>query len=144
MNKKEFKKEIKYWTKHQELDKFNYSFSFTLHLSFLALILAIAYPFLVHYATQNLLAPLVFLSLLVITLYSSTLIHMLFSAREHKRNFRIRDSILKIGYKKYGVNTNKLEEIFENVKQKYRSKMTENQLENISEKEMEKYKPLEE
>lgn len=146
VNKKDnLKNNIDYWRKHQELDKFNYNFVSTYYTSVIAILIALFLPAIIYYLgrkeplsifrlsiSSGIIAFILTLIFLVLTL--GLLYKLDKETKNHNRSFRIRESMLRVWYneKELGVDTDYLDKVFDQIKEKYNKKPSNKDLEDIA------------
>ena len=142
-NKQLLEKNISYWTKHQELDKFNYNiainqinnqiiffgaFFIPLMLSGISLIINKNYSY--------------GFSILGFSIVLFPVLLWIFGRKNRKElnnaneAFRIREAMLRVFYNDLGVNTDLLDQQFEEIKKEYHNKNSNKELERIAKEKM--------
>lgn len=148
------KNKIEYWRKHQELDKFNINKDTSLYIGHISWIIAIFILiigliniiFLIFSFNIKILFIVIIITIIFIIAYfvfdytRNKRGYWYSKIENHNRSFRIREAMLRAWYskKEIGVDTDKLDIIFEEIKKKYNRKMSNKELENIAKKEIEK------
>jgi len=137
MDDNSIEKKIEYWSKHQELDKFNYNFNAFFFFSLIVILCAIYIPMIISFGTQKLITPLILLSsILAITLFGLIILMLIFQSK-HNRSFRIREAMLRVWYQRFKVDTDVLDDQFEKIKTKYKKRMSNKEIEDIAREVME-------
>ncbi len=153
----EILKKIDFWSKHQELDKFNYNFISSYFLAIIASLIGLFNPPIIYFLSQKELISILGYSIhphiivLILTIVFLVLIFaVLYYAPKKQQNFnrsfRIREAMLRVWYnelsqKKKGKSmTDELDEQFEEIKRQYNRKMTNKEIENIAERIMKNQK----
>ncbi|MBU2576521.1 MAG: hypothetical protein KKF50_02265 [Nanoarchaeota archaeon] len=141
---------IKYWTKHQELDKFNYNISFSSLIGQLSMSIAVLIGVLVIIVTTKQLGAwgrvisVVIVGGIFLWWMQSKLIksHQT-KLKETNRSFRIREAMLRVWYQELGVDTDLLDKQYEEIKAKSNPEILENKhFEKIAKKVILKSKKL--
>ena len=108
--------EIEYWSKHQELDKFNYDMTTSSFLSAVSIIIAI-FIFIVSFSFLNEQYKLATDSTIVIIIILIILtIYTFWKRNNHNKSFMIREDMIEERYEKLGVNKKRLNDEFEDKK----------------------------
>ena len=124
---------IKYWSKHQELDKFNYNYIIVLYLSLIVIVSSIIIPIMIYFGNNGSLGYLIITSLIFISTFLILLIAMNFKSKKHDASFMIREAMLRIWYQSLGVDTDLLDKQFEEIKKEFKKGISTNkQLELIA------------
>ena len=149
--KNEILRKIDFWSKHQELDKFNYNFISSYFLAIIASLIGLFNPSIIYFLSQKELI-LIFgcsvhphiialiLTILFLFLIFAVLYYMPKKQQDFNRSFRIREAMLRVLYnklsqKKKGKSmTDEMDEQLEEIKKQYNRKMTNKEIENIAEK----------
>jgi hypothetical protein len=139
------KNKIDYWKKHQELDKFNYNFISIFSLSLIAVMSSVLTPIMISLATKGSIIPSIIVSSILLISFFLIMVSLVIYQYRNNRAFKIREAMLRVWYgeKDIGIDTDKLDEIFEKIRQEYKGKMPNKEIENIARKIMNK-KMLEE
>ena len=145
------KKKIEYWSKHQELDKFNYRVNVDMKVNKTLFFASFFIPLML--VGISLIVNKNYISGIILVAFSSILFpivsHIYNSknkeeAEKAKQSFRIREAMLRVMYndllgkKKEKSITDELDEQFEEIKEKYKEKMENKDVENLAEKIMRK------
>jgi len=129
---------IRYWEKHQELDKFNYDRATSNHIAAVSIIAAVWIGIMgisILLQNINIIYWVSGLFLIVLIISSVVYIRRTNSADSH---FRIREAMLRIWYQKTKVNTDLLDSQFEEIEKEYKRKMSNKDLENLAKKVLKK------
>lgn len=129
---------IRYWSKHQELDKFNYNFESSSYVGMISVTFAMIMTLLVIITSikMNYWVTLFFIAVVAIVsffmLNSMKKDHQK-KLKDYNNSFRIREAMLREWYGSCGVDTDLLDKNFEDIKKVYRKGLSSNkQLELIA------------
>ena len=135
-------KKIAYWTKHQELDKFNYNISFTSFIGQLSMCIAVLIGTLAIILAIDELDAWGQIILIVIVggafliwIKKKVIKPNQTKLKDHNRSFRIREAMLRTWYQQLEVDTDLLDKQYEEIKTKSNPEILENKhLEEIAKK----------
>lgn len=126
MNEKKIRDEIEYWSKHLELDKFNFDKTLSNLIGGMAILITLTIGFssmVLSLRELDLQIRILFISIfLLIILYFGNKIKKNFNEeiKKHSLNFMVREEQLRRRYKKLGVEKKELNEEFEKIKEDYK------------------------
>lgn len=132
-------KQIEYWSKHQELDKFNYNSTFTSYLQELSVVVTVLIGSLGMILAYEPIDPTTRLVLIVLV-GITVLAYLNFKVnnsyikklKEHNHSFRIREVMLRVMYQNQKIDTDLLDSQFEEIKRKSKSISENKKLELIA------------
>ena len=135
------KKKIEYWVKHQELDKFNYNTELSAFIGSLAIIvpgiigmIAIILAYDKITSLTKLITILIFGGIALSWLKFKVIKSHKKILNDYNQSFRIREAMLRVWYRKLRVNTDLLDEQFEEIKEKSKGIISNKELELIAKK----------
>ena len=155
--KDEILRKIDFWSKHQELDKFNYNFISSYLLAIIASLIGLFNSPIIYFLSQKELISILgcsvhphiialILTIVFLVLIFAVLYYMPKKQQDFNRSFRVREAMLRVWHnelsqkKKAKSMTDELDEQFEEIKKQYNGKMTNKEIENIAEGIMENQK----
>lgn len=125
---------IDYLKKHQELDKFIYSFTSTFYFSLIAILCAVFMPLIIYQFTNSFYPDYIHLSItFILSLYLLILLSI-DNLKGQNSSFRIREAMLRVWYNQINVDTDLLDSQFNRIKSAYKSRLSNKELENIAKK----------
>lgn len=130
--KNQIENKISYWSKHQELDKFNYNLAFSRHISSLSLMAVLFFGVLTYaLATRDLkiLYTISFIVFIVVLFSSGFYIKNTIQTR---RSFKVREAMLRVWYNQLGVETDKLDDYYSKIISYLKRKNTNKEIEELA------------
>jgi hypothetical protein len=133
-------KKIEYWSKHQELDKFNYNISLVSFISQLSISITVLIGVLAIITSSDPLGNWgrTILAVIIVGGFIIWIKYILIKSNQIKlkrnnKSFRIREAMLRAWYQKQGVDTDLLDKQYEEIKEKSKMGIPKNkQLEIIA------------
>lgn len=125
-------KNIAYWSKHQELDKFNYNIANSKYIAAISLMVVLFFGILTYTINTGDKYTLNVTIIIVIIVISISMIFYIKNTYASNNAFRIREAMIRIWYKKGGVDTNLLDAQFEKIKKEKKFLMSNKDIEDLA------------
>ena len=142
-NKVALEKTISYWSKQQELDKFNYNLSINQIDSQITFLGAFFIPLILSGISLVITQKYLYGFIIVVFCAIVFPIMLWFFGKNNRRElknakeaFRMREAMLRVFYNDLGVNTDLLDQQFEEIKKEYHNKNSNKELERIAKEKM--------
>jgi len=134
----EIKDKIGYWSKHQELDKFNYNRVTSTQLSVISILGALWIGIVALSIVGRWINGIYFISIIVIVVLIPTTIFYVIRTKSSNNHFRIREAMIRNWYHSIGVDTLKIDKDFTKIMEKLKEepRMKNDELNRLARKSM--------